>query len=287
MRLYIILSMLVVVITAAYAQQAADLLPYDDQIPGWVKNGPPQTAQTEEELFGLINGAAPPYIENGFVECVFQDYLGEIAQEEAALTARVFDQGTAENAQIIYQIVGTGLETDWDGAGSEARINYNLPFNFTLEFWRNRFYVYLVIDREADSLQALQTIQAFAVTMDDVAVPVELQTLHAYRRGDVAVIAWKTASESDCFGFKVLRAQFPEEAQAQAISEMIPGGGTTSSPRDYRFIDPAPPLEGILYYWLQEISLSGAVQLFGPAQAAAGNEAGSWGRIKSEFASDG
>jgi hypothetical protein len=266
-----------------YAQDVEDLLPADNEIPGWVKDGPPQTAETPDELFGLIDGAAPVYIENGFVECIFQDYMGDIMGTPTTLQARVFDQGNAENASSLYDALGTGLETDWDGAGSEARINYLLPFNFTLEFWRNRFYVHLNINREADSLTALQTIQAFAIAMDEVAVPVELTSFRGFRTGSSVVLTWSTASENRCFGFRILRSEQEIAHNAVNISAIIPGHGTTSDMNHYRYTDEDPPDSDILFYWLEDISLTGESRVYGPVIVSGTGDIHSWGDMKASF----
>lgn len=280
------LLLMAFIFSAANAQQAADLMPDDNEIPGWVKDGPPQTAETPEELYGLINGAAPIYIENGFVEAVFQDYVGDIAGQQSELNARVFDQGTPEGAQAVYELTATGLETDWGGAGEEARINYTLPFNFALDFWRNRFFVHLVINREADSLQALQIIQQFAIVMDGVAVPVELESFTARRMEDDVVLNWTTSCEVNSFGFDVLRSFLNDISQAERLTESpIPSGGTIPCPREYEFRDEAVPSGADLYYWLHEISLSGQRQLFGPVFVSKGSGGSSWGSIKAAFGS--
>lgn len=274
---------LVLLVTAATAQQAADLMPADGEVPGWIRDGEPQTAQTPEELFGLIDGAAVVYLAYGFVECVFQNYAGSIAGQPTTLNAQVFDQGTPENAHGAYLATATGLETAWDGAGDEARINYLLPFNFTLDFRRNRFLVRLNIGREADSLQALQVIQAFAYSMDEVAVPVELTRFTAVRAGSACLLTWTTATETDCFGFAVRRSTSEDPSTSSVISpDLIVGAGTSVTPRDYRFVDSQAP-EGSLWYWLEERSLDGSVRMLGPARAMASERISSWGRIKASF----
>jgi hypothetical protein len=280
------LLFLALLVSAANGQEAADLMPDDNEIPGWVKDGPPQTAETPEELYGLINGAAPIYIDNGFVEAVFQDYVGDIASQQSELNARVFDQGTSDGAQAVYDLTATGLETDWDGAGEEARINYALPFNFALDFWRNRFFVHLVINREADSLQALQSIQQFAIVMDGVAVPVELERFSARRIGDDIVLRWTTSCEVNSFGFDVLRSFRNDVLQALVVTETpIPSGGTIPCPREYEFRDQEVPTGVDLFYWLEEIALDGHRQLFGPVFVSREGSESSWGSIKAAFGS--
>jgi hypothetical protein len=223
------------------------------------------------------------YLQYGFVECVFQNYAGTTAGQPTPLDAQVFDQGTTENAHEVFVATATGLETSWDGAGDEARINYLLPFNFVLEFHRNRFFVRLNVSREADSLQALQAIQAFAYAMDEVAVPVELVGFTAVRTGTSCTLSWTTATEIDCLGFAVLRSTTDNPAAATVISTgLVPGGGTTAVPRHYRFEDSAPP-SGQIYYWLEEHSLSGSTRLLGPAPSAGSGHTTTWGRIKASF----
>ena len=280
------LLLVALLISGAHGQQAADLMPDDNEIPGWVKDGPPQTAETPEELYGLIDGAAPIYIDNGFVEAVFQDYVGDIAGQQSELNARVFDQGTPDGAQAVYELTATGLETDWDGAGEEARINYTLPFNFALDFWRNRFFVHLVINREADSLQALQIIQQFAIVMDGVAVPVELERFSARRVGSDVLLQWTTTCEVNSFGFDILRSPQNDIRQALVVTEApIPSGGSVPCPREYEFRDQEAPAGVDLFYWLEEIALDGQRQLFGPAFVSKESNDSSWGSIKAAFGS--
>ncbi|MCU0613407.1 MAG: hypothetical protein MUE60_16685 [Candidatus Eisenbacteria bacterium] len=250
--------------TTAFAQQAADLMPENNEVPGWIKDGDVETAQTPEELYGLIDGAATVYLQYGFVECVFQNYAGTTAGQPTPLDAQVFDQGTTENAHEVFVATATGLETSWDGAGDEARINYLLPFNFVLEFHR-------------------KAIQAFAYAMDEVAVPVELVGFTAVRTGTSCTLSWTTATEIDCLGFAVLRSTTDNPAAATVISTgLVPGGGTTAVPRHYRFEDSAPP-SGQIYYWLEEHSLSGSTRLLGPAPSAGSGHTTTWGRIKASF----
>jgi len=283
MRINVLCLSFFILFGTAHSQNVEDLLPADNEIPGWVKDGPPQTAETPDELFGLIDGAAPVYIDNGFVECIFQDYIGDITGQPTSLQARVFDQGTAENASSLFDALETGLETEWDGAGSEARINYLLPFNFTLEFWRNRFYVHLNINREADSLAALQIIQAFAIAMDEVAVPVELVSFRGFRAGTSVMLTWTTASENNCFGFRILRAERDNSTEAVAVSGIIPGHGTTTSLNSYRFPDENPPDLETLFYWLEEVSLTGETRVYGPISISDTDTVHSWGDMKASF----
>ncbi len=100
------------------------LLPADEACPGWTRDGEPLTAHTQEELSTIIDGQAFLYVAYGFVAAAFQNYAAEIAGEPTAATVAVFNQGTPQNAQALYQDPGSGEGTpvaDWPGTGS-ARI---------------------------------------------------------------------------------------------------------------------------------------------------------------------
>jgi hypothetical protein len=91
------------------------------------------------------------------------------------------------------------------------------------------------------------------------ATPVELSFFEAIPAGDGVTLRWTTAWEHDVYGFHILRAKTSAITDATRVtSSMMPGGQQT-----YTFIDPslAP---GEYWYWLEEVTRSGAVQHYGP-----------------------
>ena len=122
------------------------LLPIDEACPGWVRDGEAQTAYTIEELTDIIDGGAYLYEQYGFVAAAFQNYAGEIAGEPVSMTLSVFNQGTAENAEALYNDPGSGSGDpvgDWEGLG-EARMR--IAFGIvSFQFWESCFFVSIVV----------------------------------------------------------------------------------------------------------------------------------------------
>ncbi len=141
-----------------------DLIPQDNEISGWTRSSAMQLAENETQLYSLIDGEADGYVTRGFVKCAFQSYLD--AQGLIELRLRIFDQGDSVNAKSVYDFKATGSETPWtdNNAGSEARYKVE-GFSYTLEFWSERFYVYINI---ADNTQAgLDVAKLFALNVSE------------------------------------------------------------------------------------------------------------------------
>ncbi len=144
------------------AKDVVDLVPLDNEISGWARSSAMQIAENQTQLYSLIDGEAPDYINRGFVKCAFQSYLDN--QQVVELRLRIFDQGDTVNAKDVYDFKATGAETPWtDGnAGKEARYKIE-GFSYTLDFWDDRFYVYINI---ADNSQSgLDVAKLFALNI--------------------------------------------------------------------------------------------------------------------------
>lgn len=149
-----ILTTLIVTITPilAIAQPPCNeidpplLVPESDVCPGWVTDGEMQTAYTYEELTDVINGAAHLYEQYGFVAAAFQNYLGEVGEEVSPMTLSVFNQGTAANAEALYDDMNSGSGDpvdDWGGTG-DARMRIAFG-TVSFQFWENCFFVGIVV----------------------------------------------------------------------------------------------------------------------------------------------
>jgi hypothetical protein len=265
------------------AVEPPDLLPLDNEIPGWIRHGDPLIAETDAELYGLIDGAATTYIENGFQSCIFQQYLGDIAGAPESLWVRVFDQGDAAGAKGVYDALASGLEEPWGGAGEEARINDTFLFVITVEFWRNEFYVMIEVPKGGDPAEALIVGQDFAVVIDGYAVPVELSLFEADRTGSGVAVRWITQSEADCFGFHLWRAG--ERDDYRRITESpVPGSGTSTRPRSYSYVDASAPCDASIHYMLEQLDADGTAHWYGPVGVSP-SAINSWGAVKAAFRS--
>jgi hypothetical protein len=266
--------------SAALAVEPPDVLPLDNEIPGWVRHGDPLVAETDAELYDLIDGAATTYINHGFQSCVFQQYLGSIVGAPESLWVSVFDQTDAAGAEGVYDALGTGLETPWGGAGEDARINDTFLFVITIELWRNEFYVMIEVPKGGDPEEAVAVGQDFATVIDGYAVPVELSAFEARRDDGGVVVRWVTQCESRCFGFHLWRADAKDDYR-RITEEAIPGAGTSVCPVEYSFFDDGAPRNLAVQYKLEQIDVGGTVRWYGPISVPA--VVGSWGRLKAAF----
>lgn len=151
-------------------KDVVDLVPTDNEISGWTRSSAMTVAEGETQLLALINGAGQVYIDNGFVKCAFQNYVGTVSGNPLVdLKLQIFDQGNTTNAKNVYDEVAQGTETPWteqNHAGMEAR--YELVTTgfgyYVLEFWNDRFYTYIEIN---DGTQpGLDIAKLFALNID-------------------------------------------------------------------------------------------------------------------------
>ncbi|MBN1426456.1 hypothetical protein JXA88_18055 [Candidatus Fermentibacteria bacterium] len=113
-------------------------------------------------------------------------------------------------------------------------------------------------------------------------VPVELSSFDASATDGGVRLTWRTLSETDCFGFYLLRAA-DEQTMGVRIGEgLLPGHGTTAATNDYTFLDETIS-SGVWFYRLVQVDTDGSETSYGPLRVTWGAAGSSWGRIKSEF----
>ena len=158
-----------------------------------------------------------------------------------------------------------GFTTTSHSGGDLSMVMANGPF--TLAPGENVVVGFALIG--GDDLANLQanTIAARSVWST---VPVELVSFNASSEDGNVVLRWVTASESETYGFNLYRAAGIDEARVLVNEGIIPGAGNSSVPRNYSFVDESTLANGEYCYWLEEVSLSGATQLFGPASVTIG-----------------
>lgn len=104
---------------------------------------------------------------------------------------------------------------------------------------------------------------------DDATLPVVLSNFTAEIVNATPVINWTTQSETENMGWNIYRSENENGWQNNEIllinNDLIAGMGTTSQPIDYQFQDEYPiELNTTYFYWLQSISYSGELELYGP-----------------------
>ena len=98
----------------------------------------------------------------------------------------------------------------------------------------------------------------------DVPLPIQLQSFTgAILTGGTVRIAWTTASEINCYGFRIERSAHTPDNFLSITNGFVPGHGTTVDAHSYVVTD-VPETPGRYYYRLTEIDLNGTLHLFDP-----------------------
>jgi hypothetical protein len=105
----------------------------------------------------------------------------------------------------------------------------------------------------------------FTVTNSPLAVT--LASLTAQQQGDAVLVSWETTSERDNAGFNLYRSLTADGERSLLGFTPAAAPGSTAGAL-YRVRDGAVVAGQIYWYWVEDISLSGAATLHGPVSAA-------------------
>lgn len=92
-------------------------------------------------------------------------------------------------------------------------------------------------------------------------LPVELTVFKAELSDKYVSLNWNTATETNNYGFEIERNKYPDLENGETTTNwqkigFISGNGNCNSPKDYSFIDNAPPL-GMVMYRLKQLDTDG------------------------------
>lgn len=150
----LVLSALLLPTLAAATCQDVDpvgILPADETCPSWIRDGETLTAYTETELFELVNGGAGLYLSYGWVATAIQNYLGEVEGQPVYATISLFNQGTLENAQALFEDPESGTGEMIDGWGGSGLARIQVGFGLTqLDFQEECFFARVVVLSDDD-----------------------------------------------------------------------------------------------------------------------------------------
>lgn len=140
----------------------SDLLTKDGEISGWQREGNYWTANSSADLNNYIDGEEPVYTRNGFIEAASQSYSGTIFNDPVSVQVRIFNQGTEENAETLYDELVLLLinPITWeDGPGEESKIE-RLQLTQKIVFRKRKYFVSMTITSNLD--EALNILKTFA-----------------------------------------------------------------------------------------------------------------------------
>lgn len=95
------------------------------------------------------------------------------------------------------------------------------------------------------------------VSNDCTVLPVELTEFNLTELSDALRLDWKTASETNNFGYNVERRIKGETAWADAINGFVKGNGTTNVPQSYNFVDANVERDVTYEYRLRQVDIDG------------------------------
>ncbi len=131
---------------------AIRFLPGDDEIPGWKRSEKILRASNQEELYKIFNGGATLYIQHGFRSFVGQSYKGAKGTD---LEVYIFDQGTSQNAEELYENPFTKPNRIKEIAnlGEKARVDMTPLFCYVVDLIEKGFFVRVIVqDRTEEGL---------------------------------------------------------------------------------------------------------------------------------------
>jgi len=142
-----------------------DLIIKDNEISGWRRAGEGWVVSSETDLYGKIDGAAPPYVQHGFVEAADQNYSGKVLQDTVTVELKVFDQAKAANAQALFAELAVNMitpETWQTDKFQEAKIE-RTQLSIRITGWKSKYYISLSITSNLN--EALEVLKTFATNV--------------------------------------------------------------------------------------------------------------------------
>jgi len=145
---------------AAAGASILQLLPLDNELGSFTRAGTPVYVTDEAGLYNQIDGAAPKYIDRGWVESVFQEYV----QGAQRVKVEIHDMGSPENAEDIFEYDRpVSYLVLWDEPDSTALLDQSFASRYAVKMRLGRYYVELSIEGKSRAEEILITLFAQAV----------------------------------------------------------------------------------------------------------------------------
>ncbi|HIE26236.1 TPA: hypothetical protein EYP66_03000 [Candidatus Poribacteria bacterium] len=140
-----------------------ELLPRDNDISGWMRDGTFSEATNYASLYDLIDGAAQRFIDNGFVSAVFQNYRDASGLQ---LELRIYDMDSDENARRVYDELAPASIIPWIDIVDAGRIDNSALAAYSVEFQYEHIFVQDIIHEKSD--RSLEIAKMFASHVIDL-----------------------------------------------------------------------------------------------------------------------
>jgi len=133
-----------------------DMLPADNEVGTWVQTGGVELITDETGLYNRIDGAAPKYIDRGWVSSVYVNY----SQGSRVIPVAIHDMGTDANAQAIYNYSLPPAPLAIPGLAN-AVVDMGITSGYSAYAYLDRFYIELNIsEKDAAALTAIESFMS-------------------------------------------------------------------------------------------------------------------------------
>jgi hypothetical protein len=132
-------------------------------ITGWKPSGEIESVSSSTDIWKWDDGAEQVFVDHNFVEAARRIYSGKTSNGPVQLRLRVYALQDSASARAAYRDDRSGTGTTLTGSqnpGREARLDDSASQALTLEYWKSRYFVRLVI--EENSPQARKVLSQFA-----------------------------------------------------------------------------------------------------------------------------
>jgi hypothetical protein len=156
------------------------------------------------------------------------------------------------------------IGTQWVSV-MRVTITYNQSDELGTLSWAGSPY-YLVKDDQGNDISG--DYYPIPPELQDFPLPVQMSLFTANTQDDGKVkVSWRTESELNNLGFNLFRSNNEADGFVRVNEELIAGQGTTSTPRDYVYLDAQADVNQSCWYIIENISIDGLSTFDGPVEA--------------------
>jgi hypothetical protein len=147
---------------------AIAMLPANQEVGTWRLVQAPAVVTSESELYNLIDGGAPTYLERGWVSSTYGVYGND--SDSNTLQVAVHDMGTPENAETMFNVVlpparaeiSYTSESDPAGRRVNAVVDLGMSSSYVIVAFSGRYTIEIYVDAKTDATLADATAFALA-----------------------------------------------------------------------------------------------------------------------------
>jgi len=183
------------------------------------------------------------------------------------------------SSEVMYQKIYLGcIQTNDATYSSGANYGYNgtepqVSGNFVTTPASNTINDLIVSNTSGLTLTNPLDVQGTIYGAENIegsdTLPVTLSAFSAFVGNDTKVrVFWTTESETNCYGYYVHRNTVNDLSKAELISGLIMANNSSQG-GTYEFQDYELDYDGVVYYWLEDVSFDGKATYHGPVQVYA------------------